>query len=195
MDQPDETCYSVEDAVGAFQNLSVLERRNLARMAKTLAGEGKYAAADEFISEAYVRIAEGDRPWPKSQAFLPFVAGVMKSLLTDRMFLTDERRVMRLKHKFSVVGTEDLDSVPAGPDGEIAAEKALLEDAMSKLEAHFAGDEEMELLLMGIQDGLRGQALQEAVGVDAKRLEALRTRLNRQIDKLANEYQAKEGRS
>lgn len=194
MDQPDDTHYSADDTVGAFLNLSDPERRNLARVAKALAGEGQFASADELISEAYVRMAEGQRPWPKSQAFAPFMCGVMRSLLTDRMFLTDERKVKALKHRFAVVGMDEMDTVPA-PDGEFAVEKALLEDAMSKLEAHFAGDEEMELLLMGIDDGLIGQALQDAVGVNAKRLAALRTRLNRQIDKLASAYQAKEGRS
>lgn len=195
MAQPDDTYYSADDAVGAFQNLSDLERRNLARAAKALAGEGRFAAPHELLNEAYVRIADGRRPWPKSEAFASFVTGVMKSFLTDRMFLTDERKVKALKHKFAVVGIEEMDTIAAPPDGEIAAEKALLEDAMSKLGAHFAGDEQMELLLMGLDDCLIGQALQEAVGVDAKRLAALRTRLNRQIDKLASEYLAKEGRS
>lgn len=195
MDQPDDTHYSADDAVGAFRNLSDPERRNLARVAKALTGEGQFASAGELISEAYVRIAEGQRPWPKSQGFTPFVYGVMRSLLTDRMFLTDERKVKALKHKFAVVGVDEMDTVAAPLDGELVAEKALLEDAMSKLAAHFAGDEEMELLLMGLDDGLIGQALQDAVGVDAKRLAALRTRLNRQIDKLASAYRAKEGRS
>lgn len=51
----------------------------------------------------------------------------------------------------------------------------------------------MLLLLWGIQEGLIGKDLQEAVGVDAKRLEALRTRLKRKIDNLADDYRAKEG--
>ncbi|MBY0560129.1 transposase [Hyphomicrobium sp.] len=195
MDQPDDSFYSADDAVGAFESLSDLERRNLTRAAKALAGEGRFASPHELLNEAYVRIAEGRRPWPKSHAFASFVTGVMKSLLTDRMFLTDERKVKALKNKFAVVGIEDMDTVAAPPDGAFAGEKALLEDAMSKLAAHFAGDEEMELLLMGLNDCLIGQALQEAVGVDTKRLAALRTRLNRQIDKLASEYLAKEGRS
>lgn len=53
----------------------------------------------------------------------------------------------------------------------------------------------MELLLLGIREGLNGKDLQEAIGVDAKRLEALRTRLNRELKKLAAEFGAKEGRS
>lgn len=66
---------------------------------------------------------------------------------------------------------------------------------MTALEARFSGDEEMELLLLGIREGLNGKDLQEAIGVDAKRLEALRTRLNRELKKLAAEFGAKEGRS
>ena len=69
------------------------------------------------------------------------------------------------------------------------------EEALTALEARFSGDEEMELLLLGIREGLNGKDLQEAIGVDAKRLEALRTRLTRELKKLAAEFGAKEGRS
>lgn len=191
----DDDHYPVDDAVAAFCNLSAEHTRGLRRAAIFLAGLGGFVTPEELISESYIRIADGKRPWPRREGFLPFVAGVMRSLLTDRVFLTDERKVVHLKQKFSVVTSEDLPQVAANDDDEDLARKVLLEDAISKLEAHFSGDGEMEMLLMGVQDGLRGKELQEVIGVDAKRLEALRTKLNRQIDKLAVEYEAKEGRS
>lgn len=196
MDQgDDECCHSVDDAVSAYRNLSEIEQRNIFRAAKFLAGQARYVSADELVSEVYVRIADGKRPWPKLQAFPTFFAGVMKSLLTDRMFLTDERKAARLKNKLSVVKPDELPQVAANDDTESLAKKALLEDAISRLESRIAGDDEMELLLTGIQCGLIGQSLQKEVGVDAKRLATLRTRLNRYVDDLAVEYQAKEGRS
>ena len=116
----------------------------------------------------------------------------MRSLLTDRMFLTDEQKLKALKHKFAVVGPDEFDRIAAPRDGELAARKVVLEQVMSKLMKHFEGEQEMELLIMGIDDGRRGKALQELVGVDEKRLEALRTRLNRQIDKLVGDFRAEE---
>lgn len=188
----ENACHGVEDAVETFKNLTDTEKRNLARVAKLLAGHGEFAAADELISEAYIRIADGTRRWPKAQPFVTFLAGVMRSLLTDGMFLTDEQKIKALKHKFAVVDSDEFDRIAAPVDGELAARKAVLEQVMSKLMRHFEGDQEMELLIMGIDDDRRGQALQELIGVDAKRLEALRTRLNRQIDKLVGDLRAKE---
>lgn len=118
----------------------------------------------------------------------------MKSLATDGDLIPEERKLVRLKQGLTVVKAEELMMVAANDDSADLTRKEQLEDAMSKLQAHFAGDGEMEMLLMGIEDGLRGKDLQEAVGVDAKRLEALRTRMNRQIEKLASEGSAKEGR-
>lgn len=193
MDQPDEEHYGAEAAIAAFDALSEQDRNNLSRIARFIAGTSGFPSPDDLINEAYVRIAEGKRRWPRTHGFVPFVAGVMKSLRSDSAFVTDERKVVRLEQGFAIVTSEDFPMVAANDDDGGLARKAIIEDAITKLEEHFADDEEMLLLLMGIQEGLIGKDLQEAVGVDEKRLEALRTRLKRKIDNLADGYRAKEG--
>ncbi|MDX0571091.1 transposase [Sinorhizobium medicae] len=193
MGQPDEEYYSADDAVAAFQELSNEERSKLARVARFIAGGSGFPSPDDLINEAYVRIADGRRRWPRAHGFTSFVAGVMKSLRSDGAFVTDERKVVRLNQGFAILNSEDLQMVAANDDDGDLARKAVIEEAMSTLEEHFADDDEMLLLLMGIQEGIIGKDLQEAVGVDAKRLEALRTRLKRKIDNLADDYRAKEG--
>lgn len=194
MEQPDEEHYSPEEALAVFRNLSEVELDKLGRIASFIAGSGGYAPPHELINETYIRIAEGKRKWPRNLNFLAFVGGVMKSLVTDGKFIPEERKLVRLKQGFTIVNSDDLMMVAANDDSADLAKKERIESAMSKLQTHFAGDGEMEMLLMGIEDGLRGKELQDAVGVDAKRLEALRTRMNRQIEKLANESWATEGR-
>lgn len=194
MGQPDEEHYSPEEALAVFRNLSEVELDKLGRIASFIAGSGGYAPPQELINEAFIRIAEGKRKWPRNLAFLAFVGGVMKSLATDGKLIPEERKLVRLKQGLTIVNSEDLMMVAANDDSADLAKKERLESAMSKLQKHFAGDGEMEMLLMGIEDGLRGKELQDAVGVDAKRLEALRTRMNRHIEKLANESWATEGR-
>ncbi|MDV4160579.1 transposase [Rhizobium leguminosarum] len=194
MDQPGEEYYTADEAFATFRGLSELELDKLGRIASFIACSGGYAPPQELINESFIRIAEGKRRWPTNVAFLAFVGGVMKSLATDGDLIPEERKLVRLKQGLIIVNSEDLEMVAANDDCADLARKAQLEQAMSKLQAHFAGDGEMEMLLMGIEDGLRGKDLQEAVGVDAKRLEALRTRMNRQIEKLANESWAAEGR-
>jgi DNA-directed RNA polymerase specialized sigma24 family protein len=188
-------CHPVDDAMAAYDGLSEIERRNIVNAAKALAGQGKYVSPDELISEAYVRMAEGRRLWPTSKPFMAFFVGTMKSLVADRMFLTDEGKVVRLKNRLAVVRPEELPLVAANDDTESLGDKILIEEVVESLEALMAGDEALELLWTGIQCDMKGKELQEALGVDVKQLATLRTRLNRLINKLCVEYQAKEGRS
>lgn len=195
MHEPGKGHHTVDDAAATFRSLSELELDKLGRIASFIAASGGgYAPPQELINESFIRIAEGKRRWPQDVPFLAFVGGVMKSLASDGDLIPEERKLARLKQGLTIVNSDDLASVASTNDGGDVAKKAMIETAMSKLQAHFAGDGEMEMLLMGIEDGLRGKDLQEAVGVDAKRLEALRTRMNRQIEKLASESWAIEGR-
>lgn len=193
MGQPAGENYSVDEAIEAFGALSRKDRDSLMRIASFIAGASSYPSPDDLINEAFIRIANGKRPWPRDHDFIPFVAGVMKSLRGDRAFMTDERKVVHLNQGFAIVTDDDLHLVPADEDDGTLARKVIIEETISVLEQHYAKDDEMLLLLMGIQEGLIGKDLQEAIGVDEKRLEALRTRLKRKIDNLADSYRAKEG--
>lgn len=187
-----EESYSAEEALEAFKKLPGRDKANLIRMTGVLAGRGNLASAGDLWNEAYVRIAEGKRCWPKGQAFPLFLAGVFRSLATDRMFLTDARQIQRLEGGYSVIADEVLSNIADNCPETDTRRKALTEAVFRELEAHFANDEEMLLLLIGIQDRLIGKKLQEAVGVDATRLEALRTRLNRHAAKMGDGYRAME---
>jgi len=191
--QPYEEYHSADDAMAAWDALSSEERSKLARVARIIAGSSGFPSPDDLINEAYIRIADGRRRWPQAHTFVSFVAGVMKSLRTDRIFVSDERRVVGLEQGFAIVTSEDLELVAANDDDGDLLRKTIIEDAISKLEDYFSDDDEMTLLLMGVQEGLIGKDLQDVVGVEAKRLEALRTRLKRRVDNLAEEYRSKEG--
>jgi hypothetical protein len=194
VDVPVKEHFTADEAVAAFGALSKEERRNLIVIARAcLAGTG-FATPDELISEAYIRIAEGKRRWNKSKTFTRFLAGVFRSLATDADFLPEERNLVRRNEGSTIVTSDQLDNVSVVEDGDLS-QKFRDDEALTKLETRFSGDEEMELLLMGVREGLIGNDLQEAIGVDAKRLEALRTRLNRELKKLAAEYGMTKGKS
>ncbi|MBY5645861.1 transposase [Rhizobium leguminosarum] len=194
MDQPDKDHYTADEALATFRGLSDLDLAKLHRIANFVACSGGYAPPQELLNESFIRIADGRRRWPKDLKFLAFVGGVMKSLATDVELIPEERRLVRVNKGFAIVNSDELELVAGQDDRNDLNKKVVIELAMSKLQAHFTGDDEMEMLLMGIEDGLRGKELQDAVGVDGKRLEALRTRVNRHIEKLANESWATEGR-
>ncbi|TAY90753.1 transposase [Rhizobium leguminosarum] len=195
MDQPDDEYHSPDEAIAAFRQLSNEEQRNLVASARAvLAGSG-FATPNELISEAYVRIAEGRRKWRTSKSFIQFLKGVVRSLASDGDFLPEERKLVRRNKGSAIVTSEQLDTITIEEDDGELAEKIRNEQVLSALEARFSGDEQMELLMMGIRDNLIGKDLQEAIGVDATRLEALRTRFNRELKKQAAVFGAKEGQS
>tara|TARA_R110002020_G_scaffold69730_9_gene181455 strand:+ start:28457 stop:29044 length:588 start_codon:yes stop_codon:yes gene_type:complete len=193
--QPVREYFTAEEATETFRELSRDDRRKLVAVARVcLIGTG-FAAPDELISEAFVRVSEGRRRWARDKTFLQFLAGVLRSLATDGDFLPEERKLVRRNKGLAIVTSDHIDGVAVEDDHGDREKKIQGEEALSLLEARFAGDDEMELLLIGIRDGLIGEDLQDAIGVDAKRLEALRTRLNRELKKLAAVYGAKEGKS
>lgn len=167
----------------AYGTLTERDRANLARAARFFAGRGNLASANELLNEAYIRIASGRRRWRKGKVFARFLGEAIQSLASDDMFLTDSRKVKKLEGGYSVVDPDDLATVKDESDGTTVVQKLMIEEMWSHMEQHFGDDDEMQLLVMGIQDRLRGQDLEAAVGVDTKRLEALRTRFNRQLDK------------
>lgn len=185
MDQveADDEFYSADEAIEAHRNLAGRDRVNLATAARFFAGRGNIASPDELLNEAYVRVASGRRRWRRGSDFTRFLGGVIKSLASDEMFLTDSRKVKKLDGGYSVIDPDDLAMVRDESDGAAAVLKLMVEQMWTHMELHFAGDDEMQLLVMGIQDGLRGQDLEAAVGVDTKRLATLRTRFKRELDK------------
>ena len=68
------------------------------------------------------------------------------------------------------------------PTPEDAAISNLIDAPMiAEIEAMVAGDEQLELLLQGLIDHMRGTELQELLGVDVKGLAAARKRLSRAL--------------
>ncbi|SDU08739.1 hypothetical protein SAMN05428979_1546 [Stappia sp. ES.058] len=171
------------------------DRVNLARVADFLAGKDNLASADELINEAYVRISTGQRRWKRTKTFPQFFAGVLRSLASDNAFLSDVRKVNNLHGGYAALDGDDTLAVEAVDNSIELKQKALVEEMYAHLEQHFAGDSEMQMLLMGVQDALRGEDLKRTIGVDTKRLAALRTRFNREIDKFIAGYRAREGQS
>ena len=79
-----------------------------------------------------------------------------------------------------------------GYEGQLDPEEHLLfqeeaggaGDAVSILQAHFDGDEECQMLLLGWSEGLRGKGFAyDLLGVDQSRLDYLGKKVRRTLDK------------
>lgn len=192
LEADDHEFFGADEAIEAYRSLTDRDRANLAKAARFFAGRGNLASAEELLNEAYIRVASGRRRWRKSTNFSRFLGGVIKSLASDDMFLTDTHKVQKLDSGYSVVEQDDVATVYDESDGTTVVQKLMVEQMWAHMELHFAGDDEMQLLVMGVQDHLRGQELEIAVGVDTKRLAALRTRFNRELDKYIAALSAEE---
>jgi hypothetical protein len=77
----DAAHYAVAEAREAIVRLTSGEKTKLLTVAKVYARRSRSRYDyEELFSEAATRILEGKRPWPRSQIFLNFFCGVMKSI-------------------------------------------------------------------------------------------------------------------
>jgi len=77
----DAVHYAVAEAREAIVRLTSGEKTKLLTVAKVYAKRSRSRYDyEELFSEAATRILEGKRPWPRSQMFLNFFCGVMKSI-------------------------------------------------------------------------------------------------------------------
>jgi hypothetical protein len=165
------------DVCAAFSGMSPVRQTQLVRYANALAGRIGFSDGSELISEAYVRIANGDRQCPRDTDPVTFIFSVVRSLNSDVMFVTETRRLKRLDPGASFSPVELIEA--AEPDEHGAQHAERLDRFFSALEAKVNSDDEMGLLVLGVAEGLRGKALLSFVGCDAQRLATLRTRLLR----------------
>jgi hypothetical protein len=134
--------------------------------------------ANDLINEAFKRALEGSRTCERGEPLVSFLCGVMKS------FASQENEARKKGFRPTVVtrnGEQFLPDAPANdPSPEQYAVSAVDHRAvLAKIEAMVAGDEQLQLLIEGIYDNMRGAELQELLGVDEKGLAALRKKLRR----------------
>ena len=75
---PPET-YSQAEILAAVQSLTVSNKTALIRVAMAYARKTSYGH-ENSIQEAYMRVLDGKRVWPKNVAAVPFLCGVMRSI-------------------------------------------------------------------------------------------------------------------
>ena len=135
---------------------------------------------EELLQEALTRALEGTRTCERGTSFVSFICGVMKS------FVSQENEARKAGFRPKVLlrdGQPVLPDVPANaPSPEQSAISAVDDrPLLAEIEAAAVGDEQVQLLIEGIYDGMRGEKLQELLGVDEKGLATVRRRLRRLI--------------
>ena len=161
---PPET-YSQAEILAAVQSLTVSNKTALIRVARAYARKTGYGHED-LIQEAYMRVLDGKRGWPKNVAAVPFLCGVMRSIAWDwRAEDYDENADVEL------IGYED--------------RTAAARIDMQKIIDMFNDDPIAQTIIIGMMEGARGEELRNVSGLAQTEYESKRTKIRRRIEKLA----------
>jgi DNA-directed RNA polymerase specialized sigma24 family protein len=144
--------------------------------------KGCRLSSDDLLQEAICRVIEGRRRCNRGTPIVSFMWGVMRSLASEEIEAIKGLRRPILASELAKdfgqdvdVGSLVLDTRTEDAMASSIDDRVLLQN----IEAKISGDEQLEMLVEGLKDNLRGEDLQELLGVDVKGLAALRKRLKR----------------
>lgn len=165
-------------AAEVHDSISAISDPDMGRLVAAAQGFSRLCGLpwDELLQEAFTRALEGRRTCERGTPLVPFICGVMKSLASQ------ENQARKDGFRPTVVMRNGEPILPDAPADEPSPERSAISaiddrPLLAKIEAAAAGDEELQLLIEGIYDGMRGEQLRELLGLDEKGLAALRKKL------------------
>lgn len=176
----------LEEAICALTELDILR---LCKKARFLVAGMPDDDVMALFNEAIARTLEGTRQWPLDLPFEVYIFGAMRSIAHGQR---------RSAQAVSEIPECDLTSTDdEGSEGYFAriqgargtdetliekAEFAALEANLDELKSHFAGDDNVELVLAALEDGTPRRVLVEDFGMSITEYESARKKLRRGAD-------------
>lgn len=169
-----------DEAVGS---LSEVGWRRLRRSAVYFA-QGRPAEADDLLQEAFLRTMDGDRQCPRGIDVVRFLAGVMRSLASDRTKMVKRHPELRAASLFGDDGQQVIDLVDEQltPEGR-AIDAQECDRIRTVIRGLFSDNPVYEVIVEGIMEGLEGQDLRALTDLDATGFDSARRLIRRRIDK------------
>ena len=192
--------HSVEDFEAAVLAIPAAGLNRLTAVARLLHGSTGMDPAD-LLQEAYSRALAGSRSWSRDIDVVKFLVGAMESI-ADSSRRTVQRQQLRVvaRGDFSPGDIEGLASkagvlfearsaTPSAEDDalhreEMSSDAARIIAWRDELLAAFNDDEQGQLLVMGMMDGLRGKALREATDLTDAEFPTKYKKVQRRIEAL-----------
>jgi len=190
---------TAEQIRAAIEGLTDEDYARLRRAASAFLYGSEYTDPLELINEAIVRAMHGagrikGRHWPLHVPFVAFLIMTMSSVanastesltqaLTDSLadFVPEG-----MAYSDFAIGPLHASSVEAEclDEEEQAAESARSAKVFTDIEAFFADDEEVLMLVLCLRDGQRPREIQESAGMTVTQYNTARRRLRRGLTKL-----------
>lgn len=198
-DFPDDPA-TPDEVRAAIAALSNVDRYRLHKAATCCLPGTEYQAPQELINEAVMRTmnaAAGDRGrrWPKNVPFIAFMIKTIQGIANDSQESAGQKMTDRVEALATeAVGVEQVLAQAEHYHPDTLTQALELEDAnereeeakgiVGKIDAHFAGDEEVNWILMGLKDDLPAAEIRELSGMTQTEYETARRRFRRGLDKL-----------
>jgi DNA-directed RNA polymerase specialized sigma24 family protein len=165
---PAADTYARDEIIQVLQSLTAPQKTALNKVARIYAGKTSYGhdGHKDLIQEAYLRVLNGQREWPRDVAVVPFLAGVMRSIAWD----------WREEDHF-----EDAEPELIGHEDQ----SALARIDIKKIIGMFSNDPAAQTILLAMAQGARGEELRKLSGLSPTEYESKRTKIRRQLEKLA----------
>jgi len=187
----------------AIELLSSVDLRRLRMAAAHCLAGSDYAKSDDLINEATRRTmdaAEGlkGRRWPRSVPFMAYMVNTMKGLASDSRGSAKRRDTQSMEvlapEGFSAEealgallqrGRRQTGLDTALVDRQEAEEIASAEERdLAAIDAHFASDEQIQYLIMGLKDGMKPAEVLDVSGMTQTQYDTAKRRFRRGLDKL-----------
>lgn len=182
----DDVATRVERAICALTDSDIVR---LCKKARFFVGGISDDDVMALFNEAVARTLEGTRKWPPDLPFGVYIFGAMKSIAHGQRISAQ-----------AINEISECDLAPAdneGLEGHFAtlqgadgvdealikkAELAALESHLDELRRHFAGNDNVELVLAALEDGITRRVLVEEFGMSITEYESARKKLRRGAD-------------
>ena len=187
-----------EEVGQAFEALPEEDLLRLWKAASYCLLGSEYSDPDELINEVVFRTLNGDRHWPKNIPFMAYFIQTMKGLGNDSYHSVDQSRFKQLESIAPEGGSVD-DALgklehfhPDALTNAILVEKDQERReretaALTRIEAHFADNDEVTWVFLGHKDGMTAAEIREVSGMTQTQYDSAMRRFRRGIEKVFSE--------
>lgn len=161
---------SADELIGAFEALSPNDKLKLAAI-EAIRRRGTGFAERELIHEAVCRMLMGERNCPRDVPFMAFMAQTMRSIAGHDREKRRRSKSVDDAAEPAVGASGAADSGAHAPSPEDILMDKQDAAAVREIHGYFDDDAEAQLVLLGLQDDLRGAALREATGLNQAQLD------------------------
>jgi RNA polymerase sigma-70 factor (ECF subfamily) len=168
----------IEEAIGAFSNADWVRIRSAAQLYAVYPVE-----PEELLQEAIYRAIAGTRKCPKGVSVVRFVAEAIRSIAHDELQKVEYQRDEVSVHDETIENPEAI--TPREP-GQTAEGRMISNEQIrgteNRLLELFDGDDEAQLIVLGMLTGTEGADLREVTGLDQTGFNSKRRYVRRKIN-------------